>query len=91
MHPPRWYQGHYLLDWPDCWIEVRCRCGSSISYPCKLMASKHGNRQFQDVLPRLKCKKCRSAPEETYLVAGHHRTFGSGGPEPDWSVPIRIR
>jgi hypothetical protein len=26
-----------------------------------------------------------------YLVAGHHRTFGSGGPDPDWSLPIRLR
>ena len=88
-HPPTWRRGQRLLEWPDCCIEVRCGCGSASMTPCKLMALQHGNRTFAEVLGRLRCKRCRAAPKETYLVAGHHRTFGSGGPPPDWSLPIR--
>ncbi len=44
-------------------------------YACKLLASKYRNRTFVDVLPRLKCRRCRLALSEIYLVAGHHRTL----------------
>ena len=90
-HPPAWHQTQRLLEWPGCSIEARCGCGSSSSYPCKLMASRHGNGTFVDILQRLKCSRCKAPPAEMYLVAGHHRTFGSGGPDPDWSLPIRLR
>ncbi len=89
LHVPQWNRNHRLLDWPGCSIELRCGCGLSSMYPCKLMASRHGNRTFADALPRLRCKQCKESPAELYLVAGHHRTFGSGGPGPDWSLPLR--
>jgi hypothetical protein len=90
-HPPAWCQTQRLLEWPGCSIEARCGCGSSSSYPCKLMASRYGNGTFVDILQRLRCSRCKAAPNAMYLVAGHHRTFGSGGPDPDWSLPIRLR
>lgn len=91
MHPPPWNQNHRLMDWPGCSIELRCPgCTATCMYPCKLLASQHGNRTFVDVLPRLVCKRCRLHPAEIYLVAGHHRNFGSGGPGPDWSLPLRV-
>lgn len=88
MHPPPWNPNHRLLDWPDCSLDLACSCGSSVMYPCKLLASRHGNRTFAEVLPRLKCKRCHIVPPEIFLVGGYHRQFGSGGPSPDWSLPL---
>ena len=91
MHPPQWNQNHRLLDWPDCTLDLACAsCGCSSQPSCKLLAGRHGNRTFAEVLPRLKCAKCRRPPVEVYLVAGHHRKL-MPGPDPDWSLPLRIR
>ncbi len=91
MHPPPWNQNHRFLDWPECCLDLRCACGWSVSYACKLIASRHGNRTFAQVLPRLKCSRCHKSPADIHLVASHHRTLGNGGPEPDWSLPLRVR
>ena len=53
------------------------------------MAERHGKRTFADVLSRLRCKQRKKSSAELYLVADHHRTFSSGGPPPDWSLPLR--
>lgn len=91
-HPPHWNQNDRLLEWPECILDLSCAsCRSSCGYPCKLLAQRHGNRTFVDVVPRLRCKQCGKPPHEVYLVAGHHRTFRSGGPPPDWSLPLVIR
>ena len=91
MHPPTWNQNHRLLDWPGCSLDLACAvCGSSTMYPCRLLAQRHGDHTFAAVLPRLKCKKCKKHPQEIYLVAGHHRKLGSGGPGADWSLPLRV-
>src|SRR3954463_3499560 len=29
MHPPPFNPNHRLSDWPDCVLELRCRCGRS--------------------------------------------------------------
>ncbi|ADW71614.1 hypothetical protein AciX9_4685 (plasmid) [Granulicella tundricola MP5ACTX9] len=63
---------------------------------CASVPSPHGPRirpkpNIRDVLPRLKCRVCRLAPHGIYLVAGFHRNFGAGGPDPDWCIPIRCR
>jgi hypothetical protein len=90
MHPPRWYPQHRLMDWPDCNLDLQCSCGAgTTTYPCKLLASRHGNRTFADVLPRLRCKRCGQAPREIYLVAGFQREIAPG-PDPDWSLPLRL-
>ena len=91
MHPPVWNQSHRLLDWSGCSLDLACSCGSSVMYPCKLLAQRHGNRTFVDVVPRLVCKQCRKRPSIVYLVAGFHRTIGHGGPQPDWSLPLTFR
>ncbi len=63
-HPPAWHQTQRLLEWPGCSIEARCGCGSSSSYPCKLMASRYGNGTFVDILQRLKCSRCKVPPQK---------------------------
>ena len=88
MHPPPWNQNHRLLDWPDCWLELRCVCPHVSLYPCKLMAKHHGNRTFAEVLGRVTCSKCRRRPFSVYLCAGAHRTKGHGGPAPDWAIQL---
>ena len=80
--PPAWNQNQRLLEWPECTLDLSCTCGFSSGYPCKLLAARHGNRTFADLLPRLKCRVCRSAPAEIFLVAGHQRQLRPG-PNPD--------
>jgi hypothetical protein len=91
MHPPSWNQNHRLMDWPDCCLDLHCACGYAVVYACKLLATNHGNRTFADIVPRLRCQRCGNPPPAVYLVAGFHRTFGAGGPPPDWSLPLVFR
>jgi hypothetical protein len=88
MHPPPFRISQRLLDWPDCWIELRCICPNVSVYPCKLMAKRHGNRTFGDVIGRVKCGKCSRRPFSIYLCASAHRIKANGGPSPDWSIQL---
>ena len=86
-HPPAFLLSHRLLDWPKCWLEVHCAvCKSTILHPTKLLAERHGNRSFQEVLGRMRCKKCGAPPETVYLCAGHRTRCG--GPPPDWAIEL---
>lgn len=88
MHPPTFRPQQRLMDWPDCSLEMRCpACNTITLYPTKLLASRHGNRTFADVLGRMKCKRCAVAPAAVYLCAGHRTR--NGGPDPDWAVELR--
>ena len=89
MHPPQFRPGQKLLDWPNCWLELRCICPNTSMYPLKLMAKRHGNLTFSKVLEKVVCSKCRRRPYIVHLCASPHRVHGSGGPEPDWSIPLR--
>lgn len=88
MHPPPFQTGHQLSDWPGCSLEVRCPCSPAITYlPVRLLIERHGDRTFQSVLDRLRCRTCKGKASPVYLVAGHNRTFQHGGP-PDWGVEL---
>jgi hypothetical protein len=87
MHPPRFRITHKLSDWPEWVIELHC-CGGSVGYPVRLLIQRKGDLTFENVLKRLRCKRCgslKSAP--VYLVAGHHRT-ACRGPDADWAVEL---
>jgi hypothetical protein len=90
VHPPPFRYDHKLSDWPDCWLEMRCRkCnGRSAVTPMKLLIRKHGDRTFLDLIPRLRCSQCRSAAAPVYLCASPQRTGGYGGPGTDWAIEI---
>jgi hypothetical protein len=87
MHPPQFRRTHKLSDWPECVIELQC-CGGSVGYPVRLLMRRNGDMTFENVLKRLRCKRChRSNPAPVYLVAGHHRT-ARFGPDADWAVEL---
>jgi len=46
-----------------------------------------GNPTFAELLPRLRCQKCRGKPAPVYLCASPHRVF-YGGPNPDWAIEL---
>jgi hypothetical protein len=90
MHPPLFRRTHRLSDWPECVIEVHClHCRSgSVLYPVRLLIKRHGDMTVENLLRRLRCKRCyevKAAP--VYLVAGHHRT-ACRGPDPNWAVEL---
>lgn len=88
MHPPGFRLDHTLSDWPQCCLEVRCPCSSSMTLlPVHLLAEQRGNWPFRAVLAALRCSKCRGKPSPVYLVAGHHRTAFIG-PLPDWALEL---
>jgi hypothetical protein len=90
MHPPLFRKTHRLSDWPDCVIELHClQCrGGSVGYPVRLLMKRNGDMTFENLLRRLRCKRCRGAnPAPVYLVAGHHRTARSG-PTADWAIEL---
>ena len=87
MHPPAFHNSHYLLDWPDCMVELRCACGRSSHPGTRLLASKFGNVTFAELLPRLVCEQCRRHFAPVYVVAGFHREFCHGG-APSWSIEL---
>jgi hypothetical protein len=56
--------------------------------PCAPADTAQGDMTFQDLLKRLRCKRCgNSRPAPVYLVAGHHRV-ARFGPTPDWAVQL---
>ena len=85
MHPPPFRPAQLLSDWPDCQLELHCCAGTTI-YPVRLLAARHGDRTFADLLTRLRCKRCRRPPEQVWLCAGH-RQFNHGAP-PDWAIEL---
>ena len=88
MHPPPFRRDHRLSDWPDCHLEVRCCKGTTI-YPLRLLAERHGNRTFADLLARLRCSRCGGRPAPIYLCAGQHRAGdGTIGITPDWAIEL---
>ena len=56
MHPPPFRRGQRLSDWPSCHLDVRCCIGAKL-YPLRLLATKHGERTFDEVLTRLRCER----------------------------------
>jgi hypothetical protein len=89
MHPPLFRKTHKLSDWPQCMIEEHCpHCRGSVVYPVSLLIKRKGDMTFDNLLRRLRCKRCQAVkPAPVYLVAGHHRT-ACGGPDPDWSLEL---
>jgi hypothetical protein len=89
MHP-LFRKQQRLSDWPDCVIELHClQCrGGSVGYPVRLLMKRNGDMSFENLLRRLRYKRCRGGnPAPVYLVAGHHRTARSG-PTADWSIEL---
>jgi hypothetical protein len=90
MHPPLFRKQQRLSDWPECVIELHClHCrGGSVGYPVRLLIKRQGDMTFENLLRRLRCKRCGAAkPAPIYLVAGHRRT-ARGGPDPDWAIEL---
>jgi hypothetical protein len=55
LHPPAFQLSQRLLDWPNCRLELRCgSCRSVVLSPTKLIAQRHGNQTFSEVLGRIK-------------------------------------
>lgn len=87
MHPPVFRPSQRLLEWPNCRLEMRCgACGSTVLSPTKLIAERHGNQTFTEVLGRMKCRNCGSHPESVYLCAGHRTR--NGGAAADWAIEL---
>ena len=85
-HPPRFWPEQRMLDWPECRIELRCGCGVVTLYPTKLLAARHGNRSFGEVLGRVRCKECKGRPVAAWLCAGHRSR--NGGAPADWAIEL---
>ena len=87
LHPPAFLPSQRLLDWPQCRLEMRCgSCGSTVLFPTKLLAERHGNKTFGEVLGRVKCGRCGKPPESVYLCAGNRNRHG--GPPADWAIEL---
>jgi len=88
MHPPDFSFDHALLDWPECWLEVRCPCSQRVTnLPVRMLAARNGARPFRAILAALRCSACRSSPAPAYLVAGQTRTFNFG-PRASWALEL---
>ena len=88
MHPPAFRRSHRLSDWPECSLELRCRCSPGTTLmPVKLLITQRGGLAFATILDRLRCSRCRARPAPVYLVAGHTRSF-INGPPADWSLEL---
>jgi hypothetical protein len=90
VHPPPFRPNHRLSDWPDCHLEMHCSgCnGRTVITPIKLLIAHHGNVQFADLLPKLRCSKCQNRPAPVFLCASPMRKGGHGGPKPDWALEL---
>ena len=52
------------------WVEAHCSCGHVAFLPLRLMAAERGwPTPLGDVLPRLRCARCRAQPAVLDLVA----------------------
>jgi hypothetical protein len=85
MHPPAFRLQHHLSDWPGCLLELNCCRGMTVM-PVRLLMQQWGDVSFAELLPRLRCRKCKRPPAPVYLCAGH-REHNSGAP-PDWAIEL---
>jgi hypothetical protein len=63
MHPPLFRKQQRLSDWPECVIELHCQhCrGGSVALPMRLLIKRQGDMTFENLLRRLRCKRCGAA------------------------------
>lgn len=88
MHPPPFHPEHRLSDWPECRLEVRCRCSERVALlPVRLLTEQRGDRRMLDVVAGLRCSACRGKAGPVYLVAGQSRS-GTHGPPASWSLEL---
>jgi hypothetical protein len=85
MHPPPFRLQHRLFDWPECKLELHCCRGTTV-VPVRLLAQQRGDVSFGEILPPLRCQKCKGPPAPVYLCAGH-REHNYGAP-PDWAIEL---
>ncbi|MDP9151978.1 MAG: hypothetical protein M3O36_18805 [Myxococcota bacterium] len=58
-----------LSELTEYWLDIRCSCGLSVYYPCRLMAKERGGAlRLSDVLPRLRCRHCKARPERVLVT-----------------------
>lgn len=90
MHPPRFLQSHMLSDWPECFLEMRCRwCHQrSMTVAVKGLMRWYGNKTFAEVLSRLRCKFCRRTPASVCLLAS--KRSGADSAAPDWALELQV-
>jgi hypothetical protein len=69
MHPPAFSVSHRLSDWPECVLELNCPkpAGRMVQYPVRLLAQRHGNLTFAELLPKLRCKCCGQRPAPVHF------------------------
>jgi hypothetical protein len=72
----------------DRWLVIRCQgCPKVTLLPARMLAKKLGSpTKLRDVLPRLKCSECGSAPRSVELCED-----GGGGPidrAPGWRLVL---
>lgn len=83
-----------LRELDGCWVGVRCggACHRGSCYlPLKLMAAKHGGwRTLSDVIARLGCRFCQTAPASMWLVDYPIETGDHGGRTATWRVDLKV-
>ncbi len=90
MHPPRFLQSHLLSDWPECFLEMRCRwCHERrMAVAVKGLMRWHGNKTFAEVLARLRCKFCRRTPASVRLLAS--KPSGEDSAATGWTLELTL-
>lgn len=80
-----------IAELVDCWVGVRCTdgCNRSGYLPLRLMAAKRGGRiLLSDVVRRLRCEHCKTAPSSTWLVDYPIEGATHGGQVATWRVEL---
>ena len=58
-----------LRDLQGLWLRVQCACGRTTDRPIKMLARDHGgDALLQDLVPRLRCGRCRERPVSASLI-----------------------
>lgn len=79
--------GARLADLSGYWLEIEC-CGGTTLIPFRLLHARYGDKpQLRDLVPRLRCRKCRQPPIQARVNETHNR-LPRGGAAPGWSVQI---
>ena len=77
-----------LGELDGCWLEVRCRCGRSVSTPIKLLLGSYGPAPYiGSILPRLKCRQCGARPATASLNQTPN-SLTNYGAAPGWTIPL---
>jgi hypothetical protein len=73
----------------DTWLEVAC-CGGTSYLPLRMLARQHGGQhRVGEVVDRLRCQRCHSAPASVALVeSAAGDAPGGGGPPRGWRVVL---